>query len=430
MHNPNRILFTGDENVIYIENDHIRLGVNLDLGGAVTYLSEHGRKNLINSFDWGRQVQMSFYGHPVPFEPEGHELSDHWKGLGWNPIQSGDFFGNRSRIVDHRETEDEIYVKCIPMHWPLDNYPGECTFEVWYRLNGTRVDVTARLNNARPDTNKYPARPTELPAVYTNGEWYKLVSYVGNKPFTGDAHSELCTKENGLGWPWIGYRATEYWSALVDDDNYGLGCYNDGSTRYVGGFYGEKGSGGPKDAPTGYFCPEILEVLDHNIVYTYTYSLIVGELSHIRAEANELYRQSPRNFDRYDFSVSRDHFTYVNITDDGWPVPGCLNFDFSAGSALRSPSFFRKAGDLTRLVIDAEISGGDIPVTVTLSLYDSMGHARSYVYPTQEISGCICGDGARKNHLLDLSALSEDCIDFTITFHAPGHAKVYSITME
>ena len=66
MHNPNRNLFVGDEKVIYIENDSIRLGVNLDLGGAVTYLAEHGRKNLINSFDWGRQVQMS---EPKTSEP-------------------------------------------------------------------------------------------------------------------------------------------------------------------------------------------------------------------------------------------------------------------------------------------------------------------------------------------------------------------------
>ena len=40
------------------------------------------------------------------------------------------------------------------------------------------------------------------------------------------------------------------------------------------------------------------------------------------------------------------------------------------------------------------------------------------------------GNGERQKHILDLSALAEDCIDFSVTFHAPGHAKVYSITME
>ena len=88
-----------DDNLIFIENEYIRLGANLSLGGALTYLAEKGRKNLINSYDWGRQVQMSFYNHPVPFVPEGHEMADRWKHIGWNPIQSGDVYRNRSRIL-------------------------------------------------------------------------------------------------------------------------------------------------------------------------------------------------------------------------------------------------------------------------------------------------------------------------------------------
>ena len=43
-----------DDNLIFIENEYIRLGANLALGGALTYLAEKGRKNLINSYDWGR----------------------------------------------------------------------------------------------------------------------------------------------------------------------------------------------------------------------------------------------------------------------------------------------------------------------------------------------------------------------------------------
>ena len=159
------------ENILTIENDCIRLGVNLGLGGAVTSLCRKGGPNLINSYDWGRQVQMSFYSYPTPYLPQGKTVRESWKFLGWNPIQSGDCFGHRSRILEHRCTDNEIYVRCIPMHWPLDNVPGECTFETWYRLNGARVDVTARLNNARPETVWSPARGQELPAVYTNGEW-------------------------------------------------------------------------------------------------------------------------------------------------------------------------------------------------------------------------------------------------------------------
>ena len=38
-----------DENVVCIENEYIKLGINVALGGAVTYLAEHGKKNLINA---------------------------------------------------------------------------------------------------------------------------------------------------------------------------------------------------------------------------------------------------------------------------------------------------------------------------------------------------------------------------------------------
>jgi hypothetical protein len=56
----------------WLDNGQIRLGVDLSIGGAVTHLSE-GKDgvNMIYSFDWGRQIQMSFYSGLVPFVPEG-----------------------------------------------------------------------------------------------------------------------------------------------------------------------------------------------------------------------------------------------------------------------------------------------------------------------------------------------------------------------
>ncbi len=55
----------------FIDNGIIRLGVDLTLGGAITFLSDSKTKeNLINNYDWGRQIQMSFYGGPNPFTPK------------------------------------------------------------------------------------------------------------------------------------------------------------------------------------------------------------------------------------------------------------------------------------------------------------------------------------------------------------------------
>jgi len=80
------------ENISYLDNGVIRLGVDLNLGGSITYLAASSdRVNMINSHDWGRQIQMSFYSGPQPFTPNGKQPSKTWAYLGWNSIQSGDY---------------------------------------------------------------------------------------------------------------------------------------------------------------------------------------------------------------------------------------------------------------------------------------------------------------------------------------------------
>ena len=417
------------DNIVYIENDRIRLGVNLALGGAVTYLAELDKPNLINSYDWGRQVQMSFYGHPVPYEPEGTTVQPAWKYLGWNPIQCGDCYGHRSVILDYRCENGEIYVKCIPMQWPMDNVPGECTFETWYRLNGGRVEVTSRLNNARSDTAQYPARTQELPAVYTNGVWCKLVSYTGAAPFTGGDVTEICTKENGRGWPWVAFHATEHWAALVDDDNYGLGVYNPSTNEFLGGFAGEKGWGGPKDGNTGYISPEQREILDHDIVYTYNYALIVGDLPHIRAQAAELEAQQPKRLN-WNFANDRAHFSYNGITDEGLPQNGCLEFAFGPDTALVSPPLLLPAGK-RRVILDGTFTGGALPCTVRLTDFstDMWEHTERHDVQYSDFAAELCGDGAKREQVLEFTA-EKDALMFRLVFRAAGTAKLCGIRVE
>ena len=101
---------------------------------------------------------MSFFSYPAPYTEKGQEPKDHWKHIGWNPIQAGDDFGNGSKVTAFKKTANRIYVKCIPMQWPLNNVPGECTYECWIELKGNTVQVKARLNNARSDKTKYKAK--------------------------------------------------------------------------------------------------------------------------------------------------------------------------------------------------------------------------------------------------------------------------------
>ena len=88
----------------YLDNGVVKVGVDLNLGGSITYLSKSGvDQNMVNSWDFGRQIQMSYYAGPVPFAPDGKHPKKEWDFIGWNPIQSGDAFGNamRSREFEH-----------------------------------------------------------------------------------------------------------------------------------------------------------------------------------------------------------------------------------------------------------------------------------------------------------------------------------------
>ena len=401
----------------YLDNGEIRLGIDLSIGGAVTYLSDAQKpNNLINSFDWGRQVQMSFYSGPIPFQPPGTTLAPEWKALGWNPIQSGDHFGHGSPVLEHRNDGKTLFVRCTPMIWPLNNVPAECTFESTYTLKGRTVEVISRLINARSDKTQYAARNQELPAVYTNGPWYKLVSYRGDKPFTGAPPTVIVDKDDGKGWPWRNFYTAEGWTALLNKDDSGLGVFNPHCYRISGGFAGAKGSGGPKDGPTGYASPLAQEILDHNIVYQYRYVLILGTLQEIRDYA---YNHTPRNQPlQWSFTSDRQQWTYQNTVDEGWPIRGELRVPFNAEkqAAMLSPVTFWRSEEAPKLSISAAFETDAKEIHIAVEPFSEQeerdwpqwgeGSQPPPKKPLGPLRLPIIGDGVYRDYTLDLSQLA------------------------
>ena len=317
----------------FIENEFIRVGIDLNVGGAITYVADKSNNiNIINNFDWGRQVQMSFFAGPVPYEEDGKKPSEHWAHIGWNPIQAGDAYHNGSEVVSYENTDEELYVRCIPMQWPLDNVPGECVYESRITLDGYVVKASAKMLNNRSDETQYAARDNELPAVYTNGPWYRLVTYTGTKPYTHDEVTEIPIKEKELGvFPWSRFNAAENWAALLDQNGNGLAVWNDGASHFLGGFAGVPGTGGTKDNPTGYLTPIHKEVLDHNIEYEYNYRLIVGNIESIR---DYVYTNTKGVQEVFDFSKDRQHWTYMNAQDQDWPIENGLKIEMDAHNGM------------------------------------------------------------------------------------------------
>lgn len=337
-----------------LDNGVVRIGVDLALGGAITELgSSRSDVNLVNSWDWGRQIQMSNYSGPVPYLVNDKRPAPHWNHLGWNPVQAGDDFGNRSRVIAHANDGKTLTVTCVPQQFPLDNVPSECTFQTWITLEGATVRVRCRLTNFRKDRTQYQARGQELPAVYVNGPYHHLMTYSGGTPFTNAPLTEVVKKGPGEGWGH--WNATECWSALVNDAGWGLGVWHPRLTTYGGGFAGRAGQGGPKDDATGYMTPLAPAVLDHNIVYEYEYVLIVGTVDQIR-QTVYLFERPPIR-PEYHFRNDRQGWTFVNAVDTGWPIDGQLVVDLSRKDPqIMSPATFWLAENAPLMVLDAAVS--------------------------------------------------------------------------
>ncbi|NIJ09057.1 hypothetical protein FHS31_002687 [Sphingomonas vulcanisoli] len=244
--------------------------------------------------------------------------------------------GNGSKVAAWCYKGSTLFIRTVPLQWALRGVPCECTIESWIMLDGNKIHVRGRLINHRSDLRQFASdEQQELPAVYTTGRLRRVIAYTGDRPFTGDKLTELPTT-----FPWTTWRATESWSALVDASGWGVGVINPATISFGGGFNGPKKDGQPADAQTGFIRPGQPEVIDHNIVLPYHYTLVLGTVPEIRAEATKQ-RIADRRPD-VRFVSDRQHWTYINARDSGWPIKGSLKVDTTSGTSelVSSPTFF------------------------------------------------------------------------------------------
>lgn len=384
-----------DANMSYLDNGVVKVGVDLNRGGAIVFLAPADGDNLVNNFDLGRQIQLSFFSGPVPFEAEGKRPSKHWEHIGWNPIQTGDDFDNRSGVIAHKNNGRALYVKTQPMQWPLDNVPGDCTFESWLELDGAVLKARARLNSARTDRKQYAARLQELPAVYANAAFHRVVSYTGDRPFTGDAVSAV--PEPVGKHPWSFWLGTENWSAMLDSDGRGLGLITPGRVHFTGGFAGRPGPNDTFGNSTSYVAGQGTEILDHNTTYEFRYEIVVGSLKEIRARAVSVRSQQPPV---WTFKTDRQGWHYRNATDHGWPIKGHLHAILEQDDPqLISPYIFVRAEDTPTLTIEAAFKTRHRSATVYWQRF-----GRSAPAATDTVSFPIQSDEQFRRYEVDLSS--------------------------
>lgn len=269
------------EHWTYLDNGHVRLGVNMDAGGSIGWFSHsHSSANLLNAFDHGRYVQQSYYG-----DKDGSD----WNGKPWrfNPVQGGSWKGVPSTVLEKKESKDALYVKTKPRQWADGRDVDDVTFEQWLSIEGG----LARLKYRMTFTGSTAHQPThqELPAVFVMPRYDTLVfCEKGTPAWTG---APLTRRQPG---PPDAKDAivkfAEPWAAWVDADGQGLGVYfphTDFATTYR-----VRNAGADAVADCSYIAPLQTFALKPGLTFEYEVVLATGTVEQIRAIFSKLHRQS------------------------------------------------------------------------------------------------------------------------------------------
>lgn len=280
---PPVIIVADKESAPTITNGILTLKLDLTRGGAISYLSKAGSKrSVVNISDEGRYIQQSYYaGKSVNRQSEGQ--SPAWSPWSWNPIQVGDYNRNRAQILAFQKTGYQLYVKCVPMQWDMDNRPAEAEMEQWTTLEGSVLKVHNKLTCHRTDQiyGDSILNDQELPAVYPISALKNLYSYLGSAPFTNAPLDKPAIVNLSSGFWGIYPTVSEHWMAFVDDNLWGMGIYNPKCDRFLAGMAGTPG-GEAADGSTSYIAPVKKEILYKNCIYEYDYYVIIGTLAEIR----------------------------------------------------------------------------------------------------------------------------------------------------
>lgn len=277
------------EDILYLENERFRIGADLRWGGGLCEIADkrngNGLGNLLNRCDAGRLIQQSYYGTTRPPYRCAVYNGSEWS---YNPVQGGDQYNNKSKIVDYRISADRISVKSQPMDWAQNNRITPSYMENTYRL----MEDCIRVDNRFVDFSGYTHRMShqELPAFYVISYLDHFTYYGGTAPWTGDAptvkgdlefwgdpqFSRYCRFEMKDGNP-------ETWCAwTAGKDGFGAGLYTPGAELLFAGRFAYNASKDPEDAATNYVAPLCTLCLESYQPLEYSYLITTGDVSEIR----------------------------------------------------------------------------------------------------------------------------------------------------
>lgn len=272
--------------VLYLESGNVsdvaRIGLETNWGGSIVEVSLNGI-NFVNRHDTGREVQPSYR--------DGDNLS-------YNPTLGGDDVDQGSPTLASTVTPDSLFMQAQPLQWYSEAYGGGSGHPV---LGDVLVEQTVAAVTTEPHTFKVHIKAThvgndlhtltgqEFPAVYTNRDYNRFVTYTGSSPWTNAMTTATLFPNLPAFNPAI-YIA-ERWGALVNSQNQGLIVYVPSVTPYITGFASPSTGSGPTDDWTNYFAPLGNLSLGPGFVFEGDFYVIAGDLVAARQTIYRLHQE-------------------------------------------------------------------------------------------------------------------------------------------
>ena len=268
-----------DAEFSFISNGKIKLGVITNYGAVIGYFSKtSSEKNLINSFDAGREIQQSFYGDTDGSRWPGSPNSE-WR---WNPVQGGSWQNDKPALLEFKNTGNSIYAKVHPRNWAGKQLLKDVVMEEWIRLEGNLAHIKFKFSYT--GTNIHKKIHQELPAVFIDANYETFVYYEGENPWADGSLSNRVP-----GFPNESANCPENWAAYVKD-GYGIGAYFPGSEHVTLYRYVEPNQ--PPEVSCSYFAPLGSMSVTPNMEFEYDVYLTIGKTEEIRERFYKIHCES------------------------------------------------------------------------------------------------------------------------------------------
>ena len=90
--------------------------------------------------------------------------------------------GNKGRVISFAKSKAATSYNLVtrPLQWACHNVSCDCTFEQTVTLNGSAANIKSTVHMERGDVSNatdFGPMSQELPAVYSTGRFYRLVTY-------------------------------------------------------------------------------------------------------------------------------------------------------------------------------------------------------------------------------------------------------------